>query len=57
LDVIKVALCHPKKLVDSDTWVPKVLSTTSFGIQQSMFKLAMKSNVYITMVKPFDGIF
>jgi len=65
LDVIKVAFCHRKKLVDSDTWVPKklidsdtwvtkVLSVVSFDMQQSMFKLAMKSNACATMVKLLD---
>jgi hypothetical protein len=51
LDVIKATFCHPKKLANSDTWVLEVLLTTSFDIQQSMLKLAMKSNVYTTMVK------
>jgi hypothetical protein len=54
LDVIKATFCHPKKLVDSDIWVLEVLSATSIDIQQSMFKLTMKSNVCVTMVKPFD---
>ncbi len=52
--MIKVTFCHPKKLDDSDTWVLEVLLTTSFDIQRSMFKLAMKSNACIAMVKPFD---
>jgi hypothetical protein len=51
LDVIKIAFCHPKKLANSDTWVLEVLLATSFDIQQSMLKLAMKSNVYTTMAK------
>jgi hypothetical protein len=52
--VIKVALCHPKKLGSSDVWAHEVLSTTSFNIQQSLFKKAMKSNAWVAMVKPFD---
>jgi hypothetical protein len=54
LDVIKVAFYHPKKLVDNDTWVLEVLLVASFDMQQSMFKLAMKSNACTTMVKSFD---
>jgi hypothetical protein len=54
LDVIKVAFCHPKKLDDSDIWVLEVLLTTSLDIQRSMFKLAMKSNSRVAMVKSFD---
>jgi len=54
LDVIKVVFCKPKKLVDNDTWVLEVLSITSFDMQQSMFKLAMKSNACTTMVKLLD---
>jgi hypothetical protein len=42
LDVIKAIFYHLKKLVDNVTWVPKILLVTSFDIQQSMFKLAMK---------------
>jgi hypothetical protein len=49
-----VAFCHPKKLVDSDTWMLEVLLVTSFDIQQSMFKLAMKSNACTTIVKLLD---
>jgi len=52
--VIKVVFCKPKKLVDNDTWVLEVLSITSFDMQQSMFKLAMKSNACATMVKLLD---
>jgi hypothetical protein len=52
--VIKAAFCHPKKLADNYTWVLEVLLTTSLGIQQSMFKLAMKSNACVTMAKPVD---
>ncbi len=52
--MIKVAFCHPKKLGDSDTWVPDVLLTTSIDIQQSIFKLTMKSNVCVAMAKSFD---
>jgi hypothetical protein len=54
LDVIKVAFYHPKKLGNSDVWVHEVLSTASLDIQQSMFKLAMKSNACAAMVKPLD---
>ncbi len=32
----------------------KVLSTTSFGVQQSMVKMAMKSNVDVVMAKSHD---
>jgi hypothetical protein len=35
-------------------WVLKVLSTTSFGVQQSMVKMAMKSNVDVVMAKSHD---
>jgi hypothetical protein len=49
--VIKVTFCHPKKLANIDIWVFEVLLATSFDIQQSMLKLAMKSNVYTTMAK------
>jgi len=52
--VIKATFCHPKKLVDSDTWVLEVLSATSIDIQQSMFKLTMKSNVCAIMVKSLN---
>jgi hypothetical protein len=54
LDVIKVAFCHPKKSDNSDVWVPEVLSATSFDIQQSLFKLAMKSNACVAMAKSLD---
>jgi len=54
MDVIKITFCHPKKLVDSETWVLKVLSVASFDMQQSMFKLVMKSNTCATMVKPLE---
>ncbi len=52
--MIKATFCHPKKLANSDTWVLEVLSTTSLDIQQSMFKLTMKSNACVTMVKSLD---
>jgi len=52
--VIKATFCHPKKLADNDTWVLEVLLATSLDIQQSMFKLAMKSNACATMAKLFD---
>ncbi len=35
-----------------DVWVHDVLSITFVGIQQSMFKLAIKSNVLDAIVKP-----
>ncbi len=55
LDVIKATFCHPKKLGNSDiVWVLKFLSTTSFGVQQSMVKMAMKSNVGVVMAKLHD---
>jgi hypothetical protein len=54
LDVIKATFCHHKKLVNNDTWALEVLSATSLDIQQFMFKLALKSNVYTTMVKLLD---
>jgi len=54
LDVIKVTFCHPKKLADNDIWVLEVLLAASLDIQQSMFKLAMKSNACATMAKLFD---
>jgi hypothetical protein len=38
--------------VGIDVWVHDVLSITFVGIQQSMFKLAIKSNVLDAMVKP-----
>ncbi len=52
--MIKVIFCNPKKLANSDVWVPKVMSTSSFDIEQSMLKLAMKSNACIAMVKPIN---
>jgi hypothetical protein len=52
--VIKATFCGPKKLTDSDVWVPEVMSTSSFDIEQSMFKLVMKSSACITMAKPID---
>ncbi len=55
LDVIKATICHPKKLGNSDiVWVLKVLSTTSFSVQQSIVKMAMKSNVGFVMAKLHD---
>jgi hypothetical protein len=52
--VIKIAFCNPKKLANSDVWDPKVLSTSFFDIEKSMFKLTMKSNACVVMVKPID---
>ncbi len=52
--MIKVTFYHPKKLVDNDTWVLEVMSIASFDMQQSMFKLVMKSNACTTIVKPLD---
>lgn len=54
LDVIKVAFCHLKNLDSNDVWVLEVLSATSLDIQQSLFKLAMKSNACNAMAKSFD---
>ncbi len=49
--MIKVAFCSPKKLADSDVWV---LSTSSFNIEQFMFKLTMISNACVEMAKLID---
>lgn len=38
-----------------DVWVHDVLSITFVGIQQSMFKLAIKSNVLDAIVKPTNS--
>jgi hypothetical protein len=53
-DVIKVAFSNPKKLAGNDVWVPKVLLMSSLNIEQSMFKLAMKSNACVVIAKPID---
>jgi hypothetical protein len=37
-----------------DVWVPKVLPIATFDIEQSMFKLSMKSNVVDTIAKSSD---
>ncbi len=52
--MIKVTFCNPKKLASNDVWVPEVMSTSSLDIEQSMFKLAMKSNACTAMAKPID---
>jgi hypothetical protein len=52
--VIKVAFCSPKKLASSDVWVLEVLSTSSFNIEQFMFKLTMISNACVAMAKLID---
>jgi hypothetical protein len=54
LEGIKVAFCHPKKLGSNDVWVLEMLSITSLDIQQSLLKLAMKSNACVAMAKPLD---
>jgi hypothetical protein len=55
LDGIKATFCHPKKLGNDDiVWVLKVLSTTSFGVHQSMVKMALKSTVGVVMAKSHD---
>jgi hypothetical protein len=51
LEVIKVAYCQPKK-VCTNVWVLEVLLASPLDIQQSMFKLAMKSNTLDAMAKP-----
>ncbi len=51
LEVIKVAYYQPKN-VCTNVWVLEVLSTFVLDIQQSMFKLAMKSNTLDAMAKP-----
>jgi len=53
-DVIKVAFSNPKKLADNDVWVPEVVLISSLNIEQSMFKLAMKSNACVVMAKTID---
>jgi hypothetical protein len=52
--VIKVTFCSPKKLAGNDVWVFEVLLTSSLDIEQSMFKLALKSNACVVMAKPID---
>jgi hypothetical protein len=52
--VIKVAFCSPKKLASNDVWVLEVLSTSSFNIEQFMFKLTMTSNACVVMAKLID---
>jgi len=52
--VIKVAFSNPKKLADNDVWVPEVVLISSLNIEQSMFKLAMKSNACVVMAKTID---
>jgi hypothetical protein len=48
-------LGHPKKLGKIDVWVHDVkLSMASLDIQQFIFKVAMKSNANVIMVKPLD---
>jgi hypothetical protein len=54
LEGIKVAFCHPKNLGSNDVWVLEMLSITSLDIQQSLLKLAMKSNACVAMAKPLD---
>jgi hypothetical protein len=52
--VIKETYHHPKKVGNFDVWVPRVLSVVALDIEQSMFKLSMKSNVVDTMAKLSD---
>ncbi len=54
LCVIKEAYCHPKKVDNSDVWVLAVLLVVALDIEQSMFKLSMKSNAVDAMAKPND---
>jgi hypothetical protein len=54
LDMIKTTFSHPNKLGNSGVWVLEALLITSLDIQQYMFKLAMKSNAYVTMAKLLD---
>jgi hypothetical protein len=54
LDVIKVAFCHPKKLDNSDVWALKCYQQLPLTFQQSLFKLAMKSNACAAMAKSLD---
>ncbi len=52
--MIKAAFCSPKKLPDNNVWVLEVLSASSFNIEQSMLKLAVKSNACAAMAKLID---
>jgi hypothetical protein len=54
LHVIKKTYYHPKKMGNSNLWVPIVLLVATFDIGQYMFKLSMKPNVVGTMAKPSD---
>jgi hypothetical protein len=50
--VIKEPYCHPKKVDNYDVWVLAVLLVVALDIEQSMFKLSMKSNAVDAMAKP-----
>ncbi len=52
--MIKEAYFHPKKVGNFDIWVPRVLLVVAFDIEQSMFKLSMKSNAVDAMAKPIN---
>jgi hypothetical protein len=52
--VIKKTNCHPKKVGNFDVWVLIVLLVVALDIEQSMFKLSMKSNAVDAMAKPND---
>jgi hypothetical protein len=52
LHVIKEAYCHPKKKGNFEVWVFVVFLVIALDIEQSMFKLSMKSNVVDAMAKP-----
>ncbi len=52
--MIKVTFYNPKKLTNSDVWVPKVMSTSPLDIEQFMFKLAKNSSACTAMVTPID---
>jgi hypothetical protein len=54
LHVIKEAYCHCKKVGNFDVWVFIVLLVIALDIEQSTFKLLMKSNVVDAMAKPSD---
>jgi len=54
LHVIKEAYCHPKKVGNFDVWVFVSLLIIAFNIEQSMFKLLIKSNAVDAMAKPSD---
>jgi hypothetical protein len=51
LCVIKKAYYDPKKMSNFDVWVLEVLLGVALDIEQSMFKLSMKSNAIDAMAK------